>query len=460
MILYLYFVLYLLLCSCVIRDNELLKTQQKISDSIGGDLSLKTTHPDVEGNVTFQTIFTNKDLNFLITKALKESPDWHAKLAKLDLAISRNGYYTNDSKPTLNVSTGWKAGKEKTKATELQTSRIPEWGTTATYNWELDLWGKWKERKKESAKLIKAEKHILEGAKLKLIYSIAERWLMACFLKEDLAIMTTQIRNHNEAHILHLHKYNAGLDDNTSLIEMETKIKLQVIDHNRIKQDLRTCIIQLGTLLGSPLDGNLSDIPNLSSLTLPNLPSLVPSRLLRGRPDIIAGQLMIYAHAHRVNASQLNLYPSLNLNLSGIGMSSALSDGFEQWKFSGGPVIDLPIISPRRRSQLRIDEASLKMIDLEWKTTLLKAVKEIETATIKHRSNVEDYKISQNLVDEFIKAYKISNLKFQAGLTSKIDLIQQIDRLNETKRTSLIHRSKYWKSFLFLTEGLGINWLD
>ena len=100
------------------------------------------------------------------------------------------------------------------------------------------------------------------------------------------------------------------------------------------------------------------------------------------------------------------------------------------------------------------------MIDLEWKASLLQAVKEIETATINHRSNVEDYKISQNLVDEFIKTYKISNLKFQAGLTSKIDLIQQINRLNESKRKSLIHRSKYWKSFLFLTEGLGINWLD
>ena len=48
MILYLYFVIYILLSSCVIRDNELLKTQQKLSDSIGGDLSLKTTHPDVE----------------------------------------------------------------------------------------------------------------------------------------------------------------------------------------------------------------------------------------------------------------------------------------------------------------------------------------------------------------------------------------------------------------------------
>ena len=460
MLFYLYFVIYLLLSSCVIKDIESVNIQQQLSDSIGSDLSLKTTDAEVENNITFQSIFTNKDLNILITKGLKESPSWHAKLAKLDLAISKNGYLTDNSKPALNISTDWKPGKEKTKATELQTSRIPEWGTTAIYNWELDLWGKWKERKKESAKFIEAQQHILEGAKLKLIYSIAERWLMACFLKEDLSIVTAQIRNHHEAHILHLHKYNAGLDENISLIEMETQIKLQVLDYNRIKQNLQTCLVQLGTLLGSPLDGNLSEIPNLSSLTLPNLPSLLPSSLLRGRPDILASQLTIYAHAHRVNASRLNLYPSLSLNLSGIGMSGNLSDGFEQWKFSGGPVIDLPILSPRRRTQLRIDEASLKMISLEWKTSLLQAVKEIETATINHRSNVEDYKISQNLVDEFMKAHEIFNLKHKAGLISKIDLIQQINRLNETKRRSLSYRSKYWKSFLFLSEGLGINWLE
>ena len=460
MLIYLYSATCLLLSSCVIKDNDLLKHEHDPNKFIGSDLSLETNDTEVKSDITFQSIFTSKDLNLLIAKALNESPSWHAKLAKLDLVISKNGYLNDDSKPSLNAATGWKPGKEKTQTTELQTSRISEWGTTATYNWELDLWGKWKERKKESAKFIEAQQHILEGSKLKLIYSIADRWLTACFLKEDLSILTTQIRNHHEAHILHLHKYNAGLDDNTSLIDMETQIKLQVIDHNRIKQDLETCLIQLGTLLGSPLDANLSDIPSLSSLTLPNLPSLLPSRLLRGRPDIMAGQLRIYAHAHRVNASRLNLYPSLNLNLSGIGMSGDLSGGFEQWKFSGGPVIDIPILSPRRRTQLKIDDASLKMIDLEWKASLFQAVKEIETATINHRSNEEDYKISQNLVDEFIKAHEISNLKFQAGLTSKIDLIQQINRLNEIKRESLSHRSKCWKSFLFLTEGLGINWLD
>jgi len=457
---YLYFLFIWLVSSCVNHKNDDLKYSPESKLNYNHQFSLSTEDNNVSLELSFQSTIKNRDLHDLILKALKENPSWHAKLAKLDLAKSKSGFRTDGSKPLSKGSIGLNQGQEKSKITNFQTSRTPRWESSAMYGWEVDLWGKWNERKKESAKFIEAEKHVLEGAKLKLIYSITERWLMACFLKEELAIATRQIRDHNEAHILHLHKYNAGLDDNISLIKMETQIKLQVLEHNRIKQDLDICMIQLGTLLGSPLDGNLSEIPNLSSLTLPSLPSLLPSRLLQGRPDILAGQLKIYAQAHRINASRLNLYPSLNLNLSGIGMSGDLSDGFEQWKFSGGPVIDLPILNPKRRTQLRIDEASLKMIDLEWKASLLRAVREIESATIKHQSNVKDFNISQNLVDEFIKAYQISDLKFQAGLISRIDLIQEMNRLNESKRTSLNYRSNYWKSFLILSERLGINWLD
>lgn len=457
---YLYFLCIYMVTSCVNHRNDYLKHPPESKLNYNHQFSLNAEDNNVSLEVSFQSTIKNRYLHDLIQKALKENPSWHAKLAKLDLVKSKSGFGTDGSKPLSKGSIGLNQGKEKSKLTNFQTSRTPRWESSAMYGWEVDLWGKWSERKKESAKFIEAEKHILEGAKLKLIYSITERWLMACFLKEELAIATRQISDHHEAHILHLHKYNAGLDDNISLIEMETQIKLQVLEYNRIKQDLDICMIQLGTLLGSPLDGNLSEIPNLSSLTLPSLPSLLPTRLLQGRPDILAGQLKIYAQAHRINASRLNLYPSLNLNLSGIGMSGDLSDGFEQWKFSGGPVIDLPILSPQRRTQLRIDEASFKMIDLEWKASLLRAVKEIETATINHQSNVEDFKISQNLVDEFIKAYQISDLKFQAGLISRIDLIQEMNRLNESKRTSLNYRSNYWKSFLILSEGLGINWLD
>ena len=457
---YLYFLFIWLVSSCVNHKNDDLKYSPESKLNYNHQFSLSTEDNNVSLELSFQSTIKNRDLHDLILKALKENPSWHAKLAKLDLVKSKSGFRTDGSKPFSKGSIGLNQGKEKSKITNFQTSRTPRWESSAMYGWEVDLWGKWNERKKESAKFIEAEKHVLEGAKLKLIYSITERWLMACFLKEELAIATRQIRDHHEAHILHLHKYNAGLDDNISLIKMETQIKLQVLEHNRIKQDLDICMIQLGTLLGSPLDGNLSEIPNLSSLTLPSLPSLLPSRLLQGRPDILAGQLKVYAQAHRINASRLNLYPSLNLNLSGIGMSGDLSDGFEQWKFSGGPVIDLPILSPKRRTQLRIDEASLKMIDLEWKASLLRAVKEIETATINHQSNVEDFKISRNLVDEFTKIYEIFDLKFQAGLISRIDLIQEMNRLNESKRTSLNYRSNYWKSFLILSEGLGINWLD
>ena len=63
MLFYLYFIICLLLGSCVIKDIESVNIQQQLSDSIGSDLSLKTTDAEVENNITFQSIFTNKDHN-------------------------------------------------------------------------------------------------------------------------------------------------------------------------------------------------------------------------------------------------------------------------------------------------------------------------------------------------------------------------------------------------------------
>ena len=43
-----------------------------------------------------------------------------------------------------------------------------------------------------------------------------------------------------------------------------------------------------------------------------------------------------------------DLYPSLSFQTSGFILSSNLSEPFEQWKASIGPVLNLPIWNPRK----------------------------------------------------------------------------------------------------------------
>ena len=164
---YLYFLSTYLATSCVNHRNDELRYSPEFKLDYNPQFSLSAEDKNVSLEVSFQSTIKNRDLHDLILKALKENPSWHAKLAKLDLAKSKSGLRTDGSKPLSKGSIGLNQGKEKSKITNFQTSRTPRWESSAMYGWEVDLWGKWNERKKESAKFIEAEKHILEGAKLK-----------------------------------------------------------------------------------------------------------------------------------------------------------------------------------------------------------------------------------------------------------------------------------------------------
>ena len=69
---------------------------------------------------------------------------------------------------------------------------------------------------------------------------------------------------------------------------------------------------------------------------IPSLPTLPRSSVLRNRPDILAGENKIRSQVSHLNAALLNLYPSIGIDLTGVGMSGDLSKPFTQWKLQGG----------------------------------------------------------------------------------------------------------------------------
>ena len=139
-------------------------------------------------------------------------------------------------------------------------------------------------------------------------------------------------------------------------------------------------------------------------------------------------------------------------------MSGDLSKPFEQWKIFGGPILDIPIWSPRRKTRLDVDNKGLKVMELEWKDTILQAIMEIETSMIMYNSLSEDLKILQNLVHENSKLVQLNENKFNAGLLSKMKLLEKVNDFEQSKRKANAAKLVCFLSFLNLSMNLGINW--
>jgi outer membrane protein TolC len=279
------------------------------------------------------------------------------------------------------------------------------------------------------------------------------------FLKEDIQLVNDQIRQHHEIHTLHLHRYHAGLEDNSSIIEMEISLKILASEYNLLLQNFEQAKITLTTLLGSN-DGEIPEPPPLSKGKFPPSPSFPHSSVLRNRPDILAGENKIRSLASHLNATSLDLYPSIGIDLTGVGMSGDLSRPFTQWKLQGGPILDIPLWSPKRKLKVAEDEAKLRAAELDWKSLILRGIEEIDKAKILHLYASEELELSKNISDQFKDLAKIARQKFEAGLTSKIDFLKMKIRWTAQKRNMLQKRYDLWVSVLDLGKSLGVGWQE
>ena len=227
---YLYFVTISLLVSCVPNikhSNFLFPPTQLPQNKL---YSLKSDSNITVHKISFKLLNLDEGLYDFIGLTLQKNPGWITKLSKLEEVKSGLTFLTNGAKANLNSSIGWTSGKENTRNSDFKTSKIPQFQSNVGLTWELDMWGKWEAHRNETLEILKAEHFMLKSAKLALIYDASKLWYMYKFLSEDRQLVYDQIQNHHEYHILHLHKYNAGLDDNESMILMENQIRQLVLE--------------------------------------------------------------------------------------------------------------------------------------------------------------------------------------------------------------------------------------
>ncbi len=147
-----------------------------------------------------------------------------------------------------------------------------------------------------------------------------------------------------------------------------------------LHQQRASAVHALAVLIGRTPD-NAPAVPELDSLALPDhVPVVVPSDLLRSRPDIQAADAAVKAAAADVGAATAQLFPSLSLTasmgrggfswpamLSGAGGLWAIGAGLSQPLFHGGALF------AQRRASIDTYDAAV----LHYKSTVLSAFQDV-----------------------------------------------------------------------------------
>ncbi|AFL86043.1 efflux transporter, outer membrane factor lipoprotein, NodT family [Belliella baltica DSM 15883] len=332
----------------------------------------------------------------------------------------------------------------------------------AQFNWELDVWGKFKNKKKAAVARLMASQDMANHVKTWLITEVASAYFTLLGLDEELKILEEYIRLQELAFNLTKELKEAGKENQLALDQFEALMlysKGQLIERQR---ELRSAELYLSSLLGvydfDHLRDGLADIDMGSKLIQIGM----PSQLLVNRPDIRSSELELIAAKADLNAARAAFFPSFNL----FGMAGFNAFDFGKLFFNPastayqlGSGLMAPIFNRNAiRMSFEAANSEQKIALLAYEQTVFKSYLEILDLV----NSIDQYAKQTELKVEEVTAQKRSvdnsNVMFSVGYANYLEVTNAQRRALEAEIELVELKVKQLQTKAKLYRALGGGW--
>ena len=295
-------------------------------------------------------------------------------------------------------------------------------------NWELDIFGKNKQKFKSSKLDIEIKKLELYATKLSVTKNLEISYYN--LLLTDFLIQNSQniIANLKETIKLKEQLYNGGIIsyDDIYLTKLEYSKELEQLNQYKIQNEVFKHQIQC--LLGNM--GNSSDNierEKIENIQIPqSFPLSLPEILMTNRPDVLIAKTELDKAHIDVKVAQKEFYPTIYLNEL-IGLSTINFSDLFNWYSRiyqlGGQIVQDLYTGGYKTANLKYSRAVLKEKLHNYYNTLLLATKEAEDGLSNFNNDYRTYKNYEKVLQESKHFEQVISVKYSNGLSSKIDYL-------------------------------------
>jgi outer membrane protein, multidrug efflux system len=221
-------------------------------------------------------------------------------------------------------------------------------------------------------------------------------------------------------------------------------------------------IYNISVLLGQEPASLLDELSLFSSIppTPPEVPTGLPSEMLRRRPDIRRAEAHIHAATARIGVATADLFPKFNL-AGNISISASKPNGmrWSQRSWSFGPSASWEIFSAGQvSSNIKVQKSLQQQAILTYKKTVLTAIQDVENALISYTNEQEHHKALIDAVTANRKAVELSTQLYVEGQTEFISVLDA-QRSLYSSEDSLVQSDRTLSTDLIaLYKALGGGW--
>ncbi len=374
--------------------------------------------------------FGDPQLPKLIDEALQGNPS----IAQAQARIAKASSYIESSRSNLMP----KAEASYSWTRELYSSNAlfpPPYGgqwysennVLASASWDLDLWGKNRERLHTAVSQEKAAEADMQQARITLASSVARTYNSLAQLYALRDIAQREITNRQTVGKITDGRVSAGLDTNVERQTARGNIATTQASLSDLDGQITTVRYQLAALLGKGPDRGLQiAAPVMNPSGTVALPGNLPADLVARRPDIVAARWQVEAAMHDVKEAKAEFFPDVNLaagfGFDAFGWGKFLNFASRQAQF--GPAIHLPIFDAGAlRAQLKGRYADFDLSVANYNQTLIGALNDVATQVASIRAADRQMDDAQRALDASTRAYDLAVIRYKAGLSPQLQVL-------------------------------------
>ena len=284
-------------------------------------------------------------------------------------------------------------------------------------NWEADIWGKLSTAKQRDYEYMFSQEALYCYARESLAANTAKAWFLINSDKLIYNFNKKLIKIQKDARDIIAKRVEIGQGNKRDLHMIQGMLAQAQNDSVTALQTLQTDTRALEILLGKYPSNTLrtTHLPSLPH----RVPNSIPLALLDQRADIIAAKYQVASAFHNVEVAKKLRLPSLSISLQ--GGYDVLQDSIA--KAIGNifmPIFDAGAVQSRIDSASADQQAAIAM----YKSTVLRAYKEVEDALANERQLAQRYRYISTMTREFKQAYDMSEENYKIGQGSLLDVLQ------------------------------------
>ena len=374
-------------------------------------------------NESWWESFGDERLNALIQKSLKNNSDLLIALnniekARVSLRLDRIEYLPN-------ISLQGEASKSDKG---YNNPTVEQFSLSAVLSYELDLWGRVRNKANASEAIYNATKFDYESARISLASSVANAYFLLISLREQEQILKDTLISYIQSVEYRAMQLASGEID--ELVYAQT---VATADEARAQlAGLQTQISQansaLAILVGGSLDEILySDINVATRLpNLPQVPSGISSDILLKRADVASALERLKSSNYLVGVARTQWLPKISLTgifgYSSADLDNLISVNKSIWSV-GGSLIGSLLDFGRTYNSVEIANLEQNASFLAYDKAVKNAFSEIRTALDSRKNSMIKAQSTANLVASQQKVYDIAQSRYDAGYSSHLELL-------------------------------------